>query len=481
MNKIVSCIHAFVRYLNNSLVRGFALTAILLLGIGLEQGLLPGAPDPEVTFWFLSGNIAGLPFGYIFWKSYNHKWKSPLYVWLIAGIGVSICAWKQFYFLFAFLGLIFGVLILHLAILGLGMSIENLIPPIATGIALGNILLFILEHLPFPLGLAWLAVALAGWRIKRPNPEFMAGKEVNFPSVNLGLYWFWLFFLCFYVIGGFYYNKLSELIYKATNQDLIDILSLIFYVLGLFFVMFFGKKHLRLNPYIAIMAMGLCITLQLTPQPYIIYFFPFIDFGFGIMDCFVLAVIFAFSQNLLRASIGLALFPIAIISGMFLGHRLAGTPLTDCQWILTFLFLTMIPLHFSMRTLIKYKKFNIHHTLLALPPPVSDQKIEPAAPKTEKRDSTRNLTKNPNKNFVHNSLSKKEIQEFAQQHWLSQREYQVLQGLAVGKKLKEIADDLGLALGTIKAITKRIYEKAEVKGKKELQLLFRKTKKSPKK
>ncbi len=40
--------------------------------------------------------------------------------------------------------------------------------------------------------------------------------------------------------------------------------------------------------------------------------------------------------------------------------------------------------------------------------------------------------------------------------------------LVQNKKLKEIAEDLGLAIGTIKALCNRIYEKAGVKGKKEL-------------
>lgn len=460
----------FLKYFNDSLVRGFALTAILLLGVGLEQGLLLGAPNPEFALCFLFGNLMGLPVGLFLWTRYSQRWKIPLYLWPLAGVLVSICAWKQFLFLFVFLGLVFGVLILHLTILGLKRPIEKLIPSIGIGIALGNIILFILEQLPFPLGLALLGIALAGWRIKRPEPETV--KNLVYDSinpVNPGLYWFWLFFLCFYIIGGFYYNKLGKSLSNITNQELpivLDSLSLIFYVLGILSVVFFGKRHLRLNPYMAIMAMGLCVTMQITPESNSPYLLSFIDYGFGIMDCFVMAVLFAFSKDLLRAVIGLSIFPIAIICGMFLSDQLAETPLIDCQWMLAFLFFTIIPLHFSMRTPIKTGQKQQSNPVLALPRNIPPHKETESTLQREKSTQESYVTGGQTINFINNKLSKNDVQEFAQRLGLSHREYEVFERLIVDKKLKEIAKDLGLALGTIKALCNRIYEKAGMKGKK---------------
>ncbi len=51
---------------------------------------------------------------------------------------------------------------------------------------------------------------------------------------------------------------------------------------------------------------------------------------------------------------------------------------------------------------------------------------------------------------------------------LSDREYQVLCLIAVGKSLKEIADDLSVSVSTVNTYRARILEKMQLKNNTEL-------------
>ena len=55
---------------------------------------------------------------------------------------------------------------------------------------------------------------------------------------------------------------------------------------------------------------------------------------------------------------------------------------------------------------------------------------------------------------------------------LSPREYEVLALLAKGRLYKEIADQLGIGLGTVRTYQRRIYEKLHVQSRTEAAVKF---------
>ncbi len=444
------------RLYKDSLTRGFVLTSLLLLGVGLEQSLVTKTPSQNITLWFLCGNLLGLPVGTYIWAHLYPRTLLPLYFWILEGATIASAAWRPIGPIFFVSGLIFGVLLLHLFLLGKGKDVSVIIPKIGAGIIAGNLLLFILKRFPWPLGLAWLSIALAGWRISRPSrllidekgwlPDFQNVKEK-------GLYWFWLFFLCFYALGGLYYSILDRTIH-IISQTLFDLASLFLYVLGILIVIFIPRKQLRLPAYLAVVLMGLGIILQISPEIRSLWAYPLMDLSFGIADCLCISVIIAFSKNLGQAAIGFSLFPISIIIGLILCQNIAASYFRDYQWALAILFLTIIPLNFAVR-IFAQKERNGVSTPLALPAPSTCKDLVPTS--VEAQD---------------NPADRVNLLRIAAGLGLSEREEQVFLCLVEGRKLKDIASDLGLAIGTIKALCNRVYEKAGVKGKKELIKIF---------
>lgn len=55
---------------------------------------------------------------------------------------------------------------------------------------------------------------------------------------------------------------------------------------------------------------------------------------------------------------------------------------------------------------------------------------------------------------------------------LSPREYEILSLLAKGRLYKEIADQLGIGLGTVRTHQRRIYEKLHVQSRTEATVKF---------
>ncbi len=459
-----------LRLLKDGLTRGFILTTLILLGVGLEQGLLNRTPGPNLTIWFLCGNILGLPAGIYLWQRLYPATLFPLYFWLLEGIAIVTAAWRPIGPVFFISGLIFGVLILHLFLLGKSRSLSSLIPRVGPAIITGNILLALLERLPWPLGLAWLAIALAGWRITRPPPQATLSEPglkgaISFHDEKTRrLSWFWLFFLCFYTLGGLYYSILDHA-QGIPNQLIFDLISLALYVLGILLVIFTPRNLLRYTPYLAVALMGISIIIQISPEANSLYAFPLMDIGFGIMDCLSISVIVAFSQNLTEAAVGFSLFPISIVFGMLISQNITQNAFKDYQWALAVLFLTIIPLGFAARLFRKPQKEDKDKTatLLALPPAtvVSEKSTTDSSPL---KISGLNNPSEP----VPSYADEVNLLRIATTLGLSEREKEVFMELVQNKKLKEIADDLGLAIGTIKALCNRIYEKAGVKGKKEL-------------
>ncbi len=445
-------------YLNDPLARGFLLATILLLGVGLEQGLLCQSPCKDRSLFFLVGNLLGLPLAVFIWRTFYPGSILPLLAWPLEGFLVAASAWKPLPEFSFFQGLFLGTLLLHLAMFAHGRKFSTIIEYTGVGIIAGNLALYCLKWLPAPMGLTWLAVALAACRIKRPGalPSFLAGR----PLPSSWLRWFWILFFGFYTLGGLYYTLLSDA-NPALDQDLFDILSLVLYLVGIMVAIVMRNRLARLIPYLAITVMGLGLIMQISPATASAWSLSMMDLGFGIMDCFSIAFILCFSESMALEAMGFSIYPVSIILGMFLTGENFPRLILDYQWSLSFLFLMIIPASFCTRFL--HEDPDGNQQLLALP--CRPGEYPPAFVDT-------NIGAKMDEEGKGRSDNNGLVSQVADSISLSEREREVFFKLSEGRKLKEIAEDLGIALGTVKALSNRIYEKAGVRGRKELARLL---------
>ncbi len=457
LSVLKTCCHSL---LGDSLIRGFILTTIMLLGVGLEQSLVLPAPSDSMMAWFLVGNLAGLVVGNLIWLDLYPKRLLPLYAWQLAGLVVAAASWRTGEWLFFMQGMVLGTLLIHLLCLARGLDFHSLAKRIGLGICMGNLLLMLLKYMPKPLGLAWLAVALAGWRIKRPDPDFSASHSrwKNIKTIS----WFWAFFLCFYCLGGLYFSFLAKSAPKE-NQLAFGIVMLAAYLIGLILVVVLSRYHIRVFPFLATTIMGLSLILQLQVRPFPLAPLSLMDLSFGIMDCFSVAFIFAFSASIFQGSIGLAIFPLSLIVGLLANNRCSGNPSMVCIWALGLLFVGLIPLYYSTTTIEKIKRRK-KRDILALPPSIKENVFS----ESEGNEMTEPDPLSSPPVLKHEEQGNEHVAAISEKLALSPREKQVFYGLVRGGKLKEIARELGLATGTVKTLSSRIYEKAGVRNKKEL-------------
>ncbi len=444
--------------INEPIVRGFVLTTILLLGVGLEQGLLGSPHNYTRSILFLTGNILGLPLGVLTWQYFSPLSNIPLFVWPLEGLFVcfslcTTCLWLSFA-----QGMLLGPMIIHLALLSFGEEMKGLIFKVGVGIALGNAFLFVMNHVPYPIGLILFGISLAAWRVSRPLPDSKT-KLVLKPVWHVGLAWFWLFSFGFYTLGGLYYTFL-DITPTFSHPLLVDLASRIFYLAGITLAIVMRYGSIRLSPYLAVAIMGLALVAQLARTETSAWSLSLMDLSFGIMDTFTVAAILALTQNATQAALAFAVYPASIIAGLLLNERIQQ-PILSYQWSLSLLFLTIIPINLYLRasTLREKHLQEGQNEPLALPAPADghSQKI-PSSHCSQ-------LANNPIPMNTPKALSPTDL-------GLSLREQQVFCRLIQDKKLKEIGDELGLAVGTIKTLCSRIYEKAGVKGKKELLKLY---------
>ena len=460
-------------FFSDSLVRGFALTYIFLLGIGLEQSLLPGPHRINHQLYFLLGNTIGLPAGAFLWTRYYPKSNLPLYFWPVGGLLVGLSVWSSSGFLTLLQGLVFGSLIFHLILLGIGRPFKDIVQLVGGGLILGNLLLLCLGVFPAPLGLIWLAVALAGWRIKRPCPSSRIVVEPIKLTISNPFIWLFLFFLFFYFIGGCYFFLVDFLMMSFSYSLLPVLVKDLIYVAGILSLLFFNKKYLGLFPYIAIIIMGIGLILILGSTPFKLCSVSMINFSFGIMDCLAVSMILSFTETLSMAVVGFLIFPIAQMIGLVVSLNFAQASLVDVQWALAILFFTLIPL-LAFRATKAHDRDRDHAPASPLaedeilPYSSNDGRFRHAVVIEEDSAPNHGAIETWKISSTKKAEQKRDIDGIAMRFSLSRREKQVFQGLIAGKKLKEIAEELGLAIGTIKAITNRIYEKAGVRSKKEL-------------
>ncbi|NPA95844.1 MAG: helix-turn-helix transcriptional regulator [Thermodesulfobacteria bacterium] len=453
----------FLTYFKDPIARGFALVTLVLIGVGLEQDLLPSPGNQSFTFMFLIGNIAGLPLGLLSWKKFFPESMLPLAAWPLEGLLAGLCICKPAPVLGLTMGLVFGVLIVHLILLCSGKMIEYIVIRAGIGIIAGNTIIYALSSLPFPIGLLIICVLLASLRIQKPAllPNALSLKIKR----NKKLIWFWIFCLCFYTLGGLY-NGMKNLNPPNVPSKLFWFICLVCYIGGIAVTILLSRyeKNLslrRLIPFGAVAIMGLALTIQMSKGPWSIWSMTLMDFSFGLMDCFSVTFLLAFSDHISQAATGMAIFPVSIILGIELEKIPIHNSLFEYQWALGFLFITLLPLYLSLSEL----KTTSSSAPLPLPPPDGEK---PSLPVPSPKPVTATGTQASRPERLNRT-----VEEIAIKLGLSQREKEVFQELILGKKLKDIAAELDLALGTIKALCNRIYEKAGVKGKKELIKKFK--------
>ncbi len=432
------------RSLKDPLFGGFFLLTLLLLGVGLEQSLLHlSTIKHEIAF--LTGNLLGLFLGFFFWQN---PWRIiPLQlaskIWFLEGLLVGLLVWKQSLPLLFGLGFFFGFLILQLFILGRDYSFEKKISLVGKALIGGNLVLYLLKYIDSRVSLIILALFLAGWHIRVPRKTSFYGSQSLSFSMWQRFLPFWLFLFCFYVLGGFYYHSLLNL--HVPSYSYFSLFSLFSYIFGVFLVLYFEKNLFKFVPILILMIMGFSLVLRLSSNLLFASFFT-MEFGFGFLDLFALAYLFHYSYTLPEGVIGLSIFPISIFLSSFAFYRF-GSSLVKYQWCFSALFLATMPALFCFRYL---SEVEAKEKIKALP---SKAPSSPPSGQQEKKGD---------------SPLDKEFEEL-----LSQREKEIFLLLLKDYKLKEIAEELHLALGTVKAFCNRIYDKLGVNGKQELCQKFR--------
>ncbi|WP_197460487.1 response regulator transcription factor [Thermodesulfatator autotrophicus] len=454
----------FFRFWKDSLFRGFVLLSVLLLGVGLEQGLLP-SHGLKYALYFLTGNILGLGIGIFLWR----KEKIASQTWFIEGLLVALLIWKQNEFLFLLLGLLFGPLILHLFILAHGRTLKDILLPIGSGIIWGNILLYLLKLVPLPISLAFLALFLAGWKVERPK-KF--GSNLSFSPTGR-LYLFWLFFLLFYALGGLYYTSLFNL-GLSFPQKYFDLISLLAYTVGIGLALLGEKFLFRFFPPLVVVLIGLSLVWQFPSSHFSLFSLASIEASFGLADVFSLAYLFYYSGSILEGMIGLALYPLAIILGIIFQIKFSTNFLQQYQWALASLFATIIPAIFCSRYLLE--RSGVDREMKALPSGLGKTDSQNLGhgkfPATTDQKASQGITFEAQKYISQEPQGPIPPTENFPKDLLSDREKEVFALLLKGYKLKDIANELDLALGTVKTFCNRIYEKLGVKGKKDLLRKF---------
>ncbi|WP_459875740.1 LuxR C-terminal-related transcriptional regulator [Desulfothermus naphthae] len=441
------------RIFNDPIVRGFILTTLILLGVGLERSLLNEDTNQIGSCFFLLGNILGYPVGIWIWRFYP-KSKLPLYFWQIESclIAFTLLKGKIFApFLFFVIGLFFPLLLIHLFLLmNSDLILKNYVKKIGIGILIGNILLFFLAKFSYPLNIIWLCIAIASWRIKRPEDNPFV-RVVNSSSFLDKTYFFFLIsLLFFYTIGGLYYNLLES--FSFNSFIYFDELSYGLYILGIICTILLASIEDRMPPFLAISIMGCVLLFMMPPSSISPYGIGVMDFSFGIMDAYSIAFMFFQASSFFELALGLSLYPLAILLNIISLRYGVIERNIDIKLSLIFLFLTLIPLSLFTKKRFYKKKTS---AILALPP--------------SEKNKVKEIKQIPNDEEKLNRSFDPEITQIATIIGLSDREKDVFYKLIKEKKLKEIAQELNLALGTVKALSSRIYEKAEVKNRIELK------------
>ena len=414
----------------SALTHGFVIIVIFFLGVGLEQAFLT-QPRPALEYAFLGGVLLGLGLGVFLLPRLPFPIHSQArFLSVVSGLLAGLFLWKEWLLLSLLAGLSSGMIFLTLYPFTRNKPFEDLLREMAWGIILGNLAIFVLKFLPRLPAVLFLSFLIASWRPQR-------GEGASFfplferPSADFVALAFFVFF--FYTIGGLYYLA----IFEPERVPFFHLFSPLAYILGLG-LLWWGRRALSYVPVALITVLGLTLIYQFARPQLSWVSLIGLELTFGAGDLFALSAIFVLAKSLGEVALGIALFPLAILAGtaFLLFFPLA---LQKYQGAFFLIFLAFLPGAWLSRTLLKGEgPWRREEPRKGLPqgPALALPAGEGPAP------------------------SWKEV--------LSPREKEICELLLEGYKLREIAQELGLALGTVKALCNRIYEKLDVQNKKEL-------------
>jgi len=440
-------IHHYFRQIlaiyNDPLFRGFFFITNILLGISLEQGLLD-KPALSNEISFLVGNFLGLYIAIFLWRLPKYALRFGLKLWFFEGLLVGLLLIYNNFLLFFLQGLIFGALTLHIYLTAYKRPFREVLFYVALGIIVGNVFLYLLKQLPNKkVSVLIIALLLVGWRIKKPS-RFDFGV---FSFAYKRRVFFWAFLFIFYFLGGFYYSYLFSSL--SMPRHTFDIISFLPYSIAVAIGLLLSPRFYYFFPLVASLVIGLSLVWHLSSLRFSFLSLSFLEMGFGFSDMFCMTYILSRTSSLLEGAFSFSLFPLAILISIYVLHRYDSSFLKQYQWALTSIFFAVIPSIFLIQ---RKEHVTERRLLLALPAePEYENESKEASTDVEEEESL-------------------PLEEMVAQIDLplSIREKEVFVLLIQGYKLKDISSELDLALGTVKSICSRLYEKLEVKNKQEL-------------
>ncbi len=455
--------------------------SLLVLGVGLEQDLLK---NPSNFLWalYITGNFVGLALGVFTYRLFPNKWASK--IWLFTGLLLVSLVWKQTPVNMFGLGCCTGLLFLYLCWVFKEAPCPRVHIPVGLGITAGNILLLLLKKLPWPLGLVFTSLLFAYIQVlpsEERSETYLDNYISTFKKINFLLFLFLTNFL-----SGFYYSFILNEEYKSYFYYSIYTFA---YAIAVFLVLKNFSKLFRWIPVICVTLLGLSLSLQLPLDGISVSSLIIIVFIFGILDVFAVTYIFLYFQTPLEYALGFGVFLLGTILSTGLFFHIDLTLQYQCGFLV--LFFNIFPAILCTRGLNRSKQKIITKDIGIRTPTISlinifnhklaeSCKLKNNSKRGEQEKGTGESLghlykeKASLKIAVENDINSKELEV------LSKREKEVFFYLIQGYKLKDIASQMNLALGTIKSITSRIYEKLRVENKKDLLNRYKTIKKSEK-
>ncbi len=435
----------------------FASFVLWLLAIVMDGPLLVAFGIPEATTFFLPPHIISLGLLGLFCPARLFKRLSPIFCVItvlltiaipLAGISAGPC-------LLIMIG-VSGAFITITASISLRQSTAPLISAVC-GLAAANLL--VIPFIAWPDGGFWkfalvasflLSIPLIAWRL----PETGTGAE----TANR---WHYLpFILIFQIVSGLMYSFIMPAYQPAAYMPGAE---LPFYILAVPAALWIVRKNFDLALVSGVvLGMAAFALLQNQDTPLTINMSMFaMQAGAGFIDVALLALLLGFSKPIRAFGIGLATVCLGILIGKIITTSFANMAEPVVLTGHLVLNLSILTLYFLGR--FHYGQPAPAPESVPLAQPLPDMPLEEGLPDT-RVELSETVESTPPCNSVEGAPRMPGNIRLL----LSDREYLVLAGTLAGKSFRETAAELAISESTVKTYMRRIYEKMEVKGKKEL-------------
>ncbi len=433
-------------------VFSFAVFVLWLLSIVMDGPLLAAIGISDATVWFLPTHIISLFLIGIFCPAGLFNRVSPLFCLFTALFTVALPLAGVFFapYLLVILG-ISGAFVAITASLSLKKSPSPIVSAVC-GLVIANILAIPLmvwpngSHWQFAMiGISLLAIPV----IARRQPA-----TVNHPEISNR--WRYLpFILVFQIVSGLMYGFIMPAYQPAAYLAGAE---LPFYILAIPVALLLVRKNFDLTLVSGVvLGMVAFSLLQFQDMRLMINMSLFaMQAGAGFIDVALLALLLGFSNPIRAFGLGLGTVCLGILTGNIIASSFENfaEPL-----VLT----GHVALNLSIITLYFLGRFHYSRTFsITEPTPVDSIPSGQLLQKETREDISPAMT-DP-------ALENKYMPQMPEniRLLLSDREYLVLTGTLDGKSFRKIASDLSISESSVKTYMRRIYEKMEVKGKKEL-------------